>query len=138
LPLPAAGVVLRRFGEADASGTARPGVTMATRPAALVTAPVLSTVRYAGPLLDYGNVMILEPEADTLLVLSGLGTLYARAGQIVAAGDALGLMGETSDPPAAGRGDSTGVERSETLYIEVRREEMPVDPAGWFAIDRQE
>ncbi|RDC74910.1 peptidase M23 [Rhodovulum sp. 12E13] len=138
LPLPAAGVVLRRFGEADASGTARPGVTLATRPAALVTAPVSSTVRYAGPLLDYGNVMILEPEADTLLVLSGLGTLYGRAGQIVAAGDPLGLMDGASAPPAAGLVDSTGVERSETLYIEVRRGETPVDPAGWFAIDRQE
>ncbi|MEE4121411.1 MAG: peptidoglycan DD-metalloendopeptidase family protein [Paracoccaceae bacterium] len=138
LPLPAAGVVLRRFGEADASGTVRPGVTLATRPAALVTAPVASTVRYAGPLLDYGNVMILEPEADTLLVLSGLGTLYAGIGQIVGAGDPLGLMGGAFDPPAAGPVNAAGVERSETLYIEVRRGETPVDPAGWFAIDRQE
>ncbi len=138
LPLPAAGMVLRRFGEADASGTARPGVTLATRPAALVTAPVSSTVRYAGPLLDYGNVMILEPDADTLLVLSGLGTLYAGEGQIVGAGDPLGLMGGASDPPAAGPVNAAGVERSETLYIEVRRGETPVDPAGWFAIDRQE
>lgn len=138
LPLPAAGMVLRRFGEADASGTARPGVTLATRPAALVTAPVSSTVRYAGPLLDYGNVMILEPEADTLLVLSGLGTLYAGEGQIVGAGDPLGLMGGASDLPAAGPVNAAGVERSETLYIEVRRGETPVDPAGWFAIDRQE
>lgn len=130
LPLPAAGVVLRRFGEADASGTARPGVTMATRPAALVTAPVLSTVRYAGPLLDYGNVMILEPDRDILLVLAGLGEVYGRPGEIVEAGAPLGLLGGA--PPGIGDG-AEGARLSETLYMEVRTGEAPVDPSDWFA-----
>jgi septal ring factor EnvC (AmiA/AmiB activator) len=57
------GTILRQFNEADAAGVARPGVVLATHPNALVTTPWPASVRYAGPLLDYGNVIILEPEA---------------------------------------------------------------------------
>jgi septal ring factor EnvC (AmiA/AmiB activator) len=65
LPLPVLGTVLRRFDEADAAGVARPGPGAATRPNALATTPWPASVRYAGPLLDYGNVIILEPEVTT-------------------------------------------------------------------------
>ncbi|MEZ5674302.1 MAG: hypothetical protein R3D81_03325 [Thalassovita sp.] len=47
-----------RADESDAAGIARPGVVLATRPRALVTTPTAATIRYLGPLLDYGNVMI--------------------------------------------------------------------------------
>jgi septal ring factor EnvC (AmiA/AmiB activator) len=95
LPLPVLGTLLRRPDEADAAGVRRPGVTLATRPAALVTAPWPATIRYRGPLLDYGNVMILEPGDGYLLVLAGLGTVYGEVGEVVAAGAPLGLMGGT-------------------------------------------
>ncbi|MDZ7906854.1 MAG: hypothetical protein U5N10_00470 [Gemmobacter sp.] len=58
LPLPALGTLLRRPGEADGAGVRRPGMMLATRPQALVTAPWSGTIRYRGPLLDFGNVMI--------------------------------------------------------------------------------
>ena len=85
--------VLRRPDEADAAGVRRPGLTLATRPRALVTAPWPATIRYRGPLLDYGNVMILEPGGGYLLVLAGLDTVYGEVGEVVAAGAPLGLMG---------------------------------------------
>jgi len=141
LPLPAAGTVLRRFGEVDPAGVARPGVTLATLPDALVTAPVAGSLRYVGPLLDYGNVMILEPAADILLVLAGLGEAYVDPGEIVAAGTPLGLMsgrGGRADGDGPGAPGGAAVIRSETLYIEVRQDRRPVDPATWFAMDRQE
>ena len=49
LPLPVFGAILRRPGEADAAGVSRPGLTLATRPRALVTAPWPATIRYLGP-----------------------------------------------------------------------------------------
>lgn len=137
LPLPVAGTILRGFEEADAAGVARPGLVVATRPGALVTAPVAATVRYVGPLLDYGNVMILEPEADTLMVLAGLGALYGETGQVVERGDPLGLMGGTTGPDAPPPPPS-GASRSETLYIEIRQGTRPANPAEWFALDRQQ
>ena len=73
LDLPAQGTVLRRYGEADAAGIRRNGLVLATPALALVTTPTAATIRYRGPLLDYGNVMILEPAGGVLLVLGRYG-----------------------------------------------------------------
>lgn len=138
LPLPVAGRLLRRFGEPDAAGLARPGLLIAARPRSLVTAPWNATVRYAGPLRDYGNVMILEPAAGYLLVLAGLGEVYPVTGEIVTAGAPLGLMGGRDAGGSefvidAGAGNLQ--DRSETLYVELRQDQDPVDPAPWFGLD---
>ena len=135
LPLPVDGRILRRAGEADAAGIARPGIVMATRPRALVTTPAPATVRYRGPLLDYGNVIILEPQAGILLVLAGLDVVYGDTGQVLPGGSPVGLMGGTApgaDLIIPGSAQETGAERSQTLYIEVREDNSPVDPAQWF------
>ncbi len=58
--------------------SAAPALLIATRPAALVTAPWPATIRYRGPLLDYGNVMIVEPSSGYLLVLAGLARSMAK------------------------------------------------------------
>lgn len=132
LPLPVYGRVLRRSGEADAAGITRPGLVIATRPAALVTAPWPATIRYRGPLLDYGNVMILEPATGYLLILAGLGTVYGDTGDVLPAGAPVGLMtGAEQDPGPAGQ-EGGGADRTETLYMELRQGKEPVDPAPWF------
>lgn len=135
LPLPVRGTVLRRAGEADAAGIRRAGIVIATRPAALVTAPWPATIRYRGPLLDYGNVMIVEPAAGYLLVLAGLDKVFGETGDVVEAGAPLGLMGGTEHDeaifPAQGQ-DAGGTGRTETLYIELRDGKEPVDPGPWF------
>jgi septal ring factor EnvC (AmiA/AmiB activator) len=136
LPLPVQGQILRRAGEADSAGIVRPGILLATRPRALVTAPTAATIRYRGPLLDYGNVMILEPQAGTLFVLAGLDVVYGGIGQVIPAGSPVGLMGGQEAEIGeilANSGNGTGTGRSETLYIEVRQDDAPVDPEAWFA-----
>ena len=139
LPLPVEATVLRGFQVADAAGVARPGLVLATRPQALVTAPAAATVRYAGPLLDYGNVIVVEPGAGYLLVLAGLGQTFAAENEVVPAGAALGLMGGASPSGTEFAGDAQeagGAERPETLYMELREGGTPVDPAVWFATQR--
>ncbi|MBB3994278.1 septal ring factor EnvC (AmiA/AmiB activator) [Sulfitobacter undariae] len=137
LPLPVQSIVLRGMNEPDAAGVIRPGLLMAARPRAIVTSPTAATIRYQGPLLDFGNVMILEPRADTLFVLAGLETVYGEIGQVIAAGTPIGLMG---GPEIGGElstvGDGAGAVRSETLYIEVRQNNVPQDPASWFRTDK--
>jgi len=133
--LPVSGVVLRRAGESDAAGIERPGLVIATRPRALVTSPTAATVRYVGPLLDFGNVVMLEPAPGTLFVLSGLAEVYGRAGEVLPAGSPVGLMGgQAPDPDAvlSPIGEGAGTGRSETLYMEVRQDGVPVDPESWF------
>lgn len=140
LPMPARGVLLRAAGEADAAGIARPGILLATRPGALVTAPTEATLRYVGPLLDFGKVVMLEPRPGTLFVLAGLGITYGQAGDIIAEGTPLGLMGGLPGAQAgitsSTGGEGAGGTRSETLYIEVRQENTTEDPARWFSIDK--
>lgn len=139
LPLPAEGVILRRAGEADAAGIIRPGVLMATRPRALVTSPSAATVRYRGPLLDYGNVIILEPQSGILLVFAGLDVVYGQAGQVLPGGSPVGLMGGAGtegDLLLAADAQDTGASRTQTLYIEVRQDNSPVDPLTWFKTDK--
>jgi septal ring factor EnvC (AmiA/AmiB activator) len=136
LDLPVLGKLLRRPGEADAAGVRRPGVTLASQSRALVTAPWPATIRYLGPLLDYGKVMILEPGDGYLLVLTGLDVVYGDVGDVVVGGAALGLMGGSAavtDEFATDATDGTGGRETETLYMELRQGAVPVDPLPWFA-----
>ena len=134
-PLPVSGQLLRGFAETDASGVERPGWLLATRPLSIVTSPWPSTIRYLGPFLDYGNVIILEPGNDVLIVLAGLDEVYGETGEVISAGAAVGLMGgdvPQLDDFVENASIGTGASLSETLYIEVREGGLPVDPQLWF------
>lgn len=130
LALPVAAQVLRGFNQPDPAGVARPGLVLAAAPRALVTAPSAATILYVGPFLDYGNVMVLEPEDGFLLVLAGLADTYGQIGEIVAVGAPLGLM------PGADGITVAGQTRRETLYLELRQGGTPLDPRQWFLTER--
>lgn len=138
LPLawPVVGGLRSGFETPDSAGVRRPGLLLAATPLSVVTAPAAGVVRYAGPFLDYGYVVVLEPRPDVLVLLAGLATLETEAGARVARGDLLGFLGgraidaqEYLMQADAGNGE-TG---AETLYIELRHGRGPVDPAPWFA-----
>ncbi len=138
LALPAAAQVLRRVDEPDAAGIRRPGVVLQTLPGAIVTAPWPATIRYRGPLLDYENVMIVEPATGYLLILGGLGTVFGETGDVVPEGAALGLMqgnaGREFAAGPAGQAAQVGdAGRAETLYMELRQGTEPLNPEEWFA-----
>ena len=108
---------------------------------ALVTTPWPATIRYAGPLLDMGEVAVLEPEPGVMVVLAGMGRALGRAGDIVRAGDAVGLMGGSVadvDQILIESRDGTGQDRSETLYMEIRQNEAPQDPEDWFDLSAEQ
>lgn len=136
LTLPVLGALLRRFNESDAAGISRPGVLFAVQPSALLTSPWPASVRYAGPLLDYGNVIILEPQADYLLIIAGAGDVFVTAGELVPANAPLGLMpdidGETGENLIVSGPQMGGVGLTETLYMELRQGGSPVNPLDWF------
>jgi len=140
LVLPVAGTILRGYDAPDAAGVRRPGLVLATRPLALVTTPAAATIRYRGPLLDYGNVIVLEPAEGYLMVLAGLGRVYGAEGDVLPAGSPVGLMGG-EDPAAdlfpAAASERGGALRTETLYMELRQGGSPVDPTPWFAEDEE-
>lgn len=140
LQLPASGTILHHFNDIDAAGVKRPGLVLATRAQTLVTTPWPATLRYSGPLLEYGNVVILEPGKGHLLILAGLGQTFGEVGEVLDQGAPVGLMGGL--PPntdafliAAAKGG--GGNQQESLYIELRQGDDPVDPAIWFATNKE-
>ena len=107
----------------------------------MVTAPAPGTLRYAGPLLDLGEVSILEPEQGTLLVYAGLGQAFGMAGDILAAGAPLGFMpGEDTqaDQILIETRDGTGHVGREKLYIEIRQGQDHSDPSAWYDLTEAE
>ncbi|WP_209507126.1 MULTISPECIES: peptidase M23 [unclassified Ruegeria] len=139
ISMPVQGILLHKAGETDAAGVTRPGLILGTRPRALVTSPTAATIRYRGPLLDLGNLIILEPQSGLLFVFSGLQEVYGQTGQVIPEGTPVGLMpGEMPEIGAilSTSSDGTGTDRSETLYIEVREDNRPVDPESWFRTDK--
>lgn len=134
-PLPVQSRLLRGFEEPDAAGVKRPGWLLAARPLSLVVTPWPATIRYQGAFLDYGNVIILEPGNDVLLVIAGLEEVYGDIGSVIPAGSAIGLMAGASpdlDAFITNATQGTGAGLTETLYIEVREGGKPVDPSQWF------
>ena len=115
---PAAGTVIRRFGDPVRNGTAQ-GMTVRTRPGAQVLAPTAGKVAYSGPFRSYGIVLILDLDNDYAVVLTGMDAVLANAGQRVLAGQPIAEM------PA-------GATPAPELYVEVRRSGSPVDPARWL------
>lgn len=135
LAWPVAGVGLRGFEEPDAAGVRRPGLLVFAPPLAMVAAPADGTVLYAGPFLDYTYVVALEPRPDTLILLAGLADLETETGAVVRRGEPLGFLGgrridaqEYLMLGEAGIGETP----DETLYIELRHGQGPIDPAPWF------
>lgn len=132
LPLPVGGRVL------PDDGSGRPGVRIAAPPRALVTTPVAATVLFQGPLLDYGTVVILEPAADTLFVLAGLEVVFVQAGEVVGPDAPIGLLGDAQGYDdgilTENLGAGTG-RRAQSLYLEVRDGQSPVNTDAWFALE---
>lgn len=95
--LPTAGTVVVGMGEKSDVGLRARGVTLATRPGAMVAAPALGRVAYAGPFRGYGDIVILDHGHGWTTLLAGMELVTAAPGALIAQGAALGHMGRT-DP----------------------------------------
>lgn len=130
LALPAAGHVLRSFGDADGAGGNLYGDIVTTQSGAIVTAPADGVVLYAGPFRSYGQLLILNAGGGYHVVLAGMGRISVSLGQSVLAGEPVGTMGEARLASAVSIGSET---TAPELYVEFRKDGKPVDPAPWWA-----
>ncbi|MBL4807887.1 MAG: peptidoglycan DD-metalloendopeptidase family protein, partial [Rhodobacteraceae bacterium] len=132
---PVAGLLKTRFGVRDSSGQIQPGINISAPALSLVTAPQASNVRFAGDFLNYGNMVILEPAAGYLQILAGFGQIYVIEGDVLASGDAIGLLGgqvAAAEEFLIEMSSAQPVNSFETLYIEIRVNGEPEDPLDWF------
>lgn len=130
LVLPVNGELVRRFGDDDGTGHGARGVTVASAPGALVTAPADGHVVFAGQFRSYGQMIILNTGDGFHLVLTGMDAIKTAQGKFVFAGEPLAVMGEKRVASAAALALETD---RPTLYIEFRKDGKPVDSQPWWS-----
>lgn len=130
LTMPANGVNVVDYGAGDGFGGISQGISVVTRAEAQVVAPADGWVLYKGPYLNYGQIVILNTGQNYTVLLAGLESVTVDIGQFVQMGMPVGTMGSRT----IGRSVTTNAGATQpTLYIELRQNNEPVDPTGWWA-----
>ncbi len=109
---PVSGKIIKSFGRGEK------GITFTGRADGKVLAPYAGRVEFSGPFKNYDNVVILNVGDGYFVLLTGLEELYIDAGDNVRRGEPVGALPNRSNTE---------------LYIELRRNGSPVDPAPWLA-----
>jgi septal ring factor EnvC (AmiA/AmiB activator) len=122
LVVPVAGTIARGWGEATDAGPAT-GISYSTPPAARVVSPCGGRAVFADVFRSYGLLLIVDCGGGYHAVLAGFNRLDATVGQSVEAGEPVGVM-PSWDPGSGGRRPS--------LYVELRHDGRPVNPAPWL------
>ena len=130
LPFPAAGTILKRFGSDDGFGSSEHGISIATRPQAVVSSPSDGWVSFSGPYRTYGQLLIINTGGGYYIVLAGMDHANVALGQFVLAGEPVGAMGNGSVRTAAAI--ALGAAQP-VLYVEFRKDGAAIDPSPWWA-----
>jgi septal ring factor EnvC (AmiA/AmiB activator) len=115
---PVAGAIVHSYGAPGEDGPAT-GITFVAAQNATVTSPCTGKIAFAAPFRSYGRLMIIECGKGYDFVLAGLDRLDAAVGHPVTRGEPVGQM------PA-------GTPKSPSLYLELRLNGRPVDPAPFL------
>ena len=81
--------------------------------------PFDGTVIFAGPFRGYGNLIIVEHGDGYLSLMAGLGNIGVDLGQMLLAGEPIGQMDN---------------QQNAELYVEIRKNNQPINPTAWFKI----
>jgi septal ring factor EnvC (AmiA/AmiB activator) len=127
LPRPVGGQVVRGFGADDGYGGMTRGISIASRPRAVVTSPADGWVAFAGPFRSFGRLLIINAGSGYYLLLAGMDHISVDVGQFVLAGEPVATMGNALPAPSA-------IETSgPVLYVEFRKDGSSIDPGPWWA-----
>ncbi len=119
---PVAGSIAQAFGAPTPAGPAA-GISYSAAPGALVTSPCAGTVMFANAFPSYGLMVIADCGHGDSVILAGMSKLDVTQGERLVHGQPMGTM-EPFNPH-----DPTHQPR---LYVELRQNGTPVDPAPWL------
>jgi septal ring factor EnvC (AmiA/AmiB activator) len=134
LQFPVNGSRIKVFGAPDSVGGTEKGISIASRPAAQVTAPCDGWVVYAAPFRNYGQVLILNGGGGYHVVLAGMDRISVNVGQFVLTGEPVAVMGNGPQGTATLASSAA----RPVLYVEFRKDGTPVDPSPWWAASKGE
>ena len=134
LPLPVNGVKIKDFGVPDGVGGTEKGISIAARPGGQITAPCDGWVVYSGTFRNYGQLLILNAGGGYHILLAGMERTSVDLGQFVVTGEPVAVMGggaQSAVPLMLGSSQPV-------LYVEFRKDGVPVDPGPWWAASEGE
>jgi septal ring factor EnvC (AmiA/AmiB activator) len=91
--LPVQGRIVAGFGASAPGAPVSRGIGIAARAAAQAIAPGAGRVVFAGPYAGYGQIVIVDHGGGWTSLVSGLGQLGVRVGDLVVAGSPVGSAG---------------------------------------------
>ncbi|MEK6746577.1 MAG: peptidoglycan DD-metalloendopeptidase family protein [Pseudomonadota bacterium] len=115
--VPAAGRLAKKYGEGKINETSK-GIVIKTREDAQVTSPYDAEVLFTGPFREYGSMIILRHSDGFHTLLAGMNKIYPSVGDFLLEGEPIGDMGDE--------------ESGNRLYMELRSNNQPIDPAIWI------
>jgi septal ring factor EnvC (AmiA/AmiB activator) len=130
LPLPVNGSLIKAFGAPDGFGSTEKGLSVSTRPQAVVTAPCDGWIAYSGPYRTYGQLLIINAGSGYYVVLAGMERINVDVGQFVLTGEPVATMGDGTAKTAAAIAIGAA---QPVLYVEFRKDGTPIDPGPWWA-----
>jgi septal ring factor EnvC (AmiA/AmiB activator) len=101
-------------------------------------------VVYAGRFRNYGQVLILNAGSGYHVVLAGMDRISVNVGQFVLTGEPVAVMiggapGNGSPAMAAHVTGNLGLSPDKpVLYVEFRKDSIPIDPSPWWAASKGE
>jgi septal ring factor EnvC (AmiA/AmiB activator) len=129
LGLPASGKVIKYFGAPSEFGGVEKGLSLATRPKAIVSAPSDGYIAFSGPWRSYGQLLIVNAGGGYYVVLAGMERIDVAVGQFVIAGEPVGSMGDGTAKTAA----AVAIGATQPiLYVEFRKDGTAIDPGPWW------
>jgi len=120
---PVSGTLAVRYGELNEFGVSNKGLTLVTRPGAVVVAPFDGRIEFAGPFKGYGQILIIRHGDGYHSLLAGLDRIDGTVGDWLVAGEPVGAMASGEPKPR--------------LYLELRHDGQPINPLPWLATREQ-
>lgn len=132
LRLPARGRLMVGYGTRPYRGAAaQEGISLAIAPGAQVTASAPGKVVYSGPFRSMGGLVIINVGQGYHILIAGLAQIDVTLGQTLLAGEPIGNVSPQSRH--TDWSNSTKQGQSPLLYVEIRRDGKPINPAYWFS-----
>lgn len=129
LELPVKGKIISTFGRKKDikynSYIVSNGITIQARKGTIIRSIFAGKVLYTGSLEGYGNIVIVGHGNGYHSLYGHLDKIHVKVGSLVDAGHAIGNSGDT------------GSLLGEVLYLEIRHNGKPVDPAKWFRMAKK-
>lgn len=112
--LPVIGDIVTGLGEISDSGYRSRGLTIEVEPRAQIVAPAAGRVAFSGRYRGYGNILIIEHDANWTSLITNMATTSAEVGDVVVQGAPVGRSGQNDL----------------NVTVELRRNGRPIDIAA--------